>query len=207
MAVRPIVRAGESVLAKVAAAVPDPTAEDVARLVADMIDTFESVGAAGLAAPQLGVSLRVVTYLVPRHRVTGRPGDDPIGVTVLVNPEIEPVGDGRYVDWDGCLSLPGMRGRTSRWERIRIVASDLDGNRTERVVSGAHARIVQHECDHLDGVLYIAHLTEPGSLGYIDELVRSGRMPPWPSVNVKEYLRGQSALLARLRRAGIDMGV
>lgn len=207
MAVRPIIRVGDPVLAKVAAPVADPTADDVARLVADMIDTFETVGSAGIAAPQIGVSQRVVTYLVPPHRVTGWPGDDPIGVTVLVNPVVEPLGEARYVDWDGCLSVPGMRGRTSRWERIRITATDLDGNRTERVVAGAHARIVQHECDHLDGVIYVKHLVEPESLGYMDELVAAGRMPPWKLVDVKAHLRSQTALLRRLARAGIEMKI
>ncbi len=205
MAVRPIIRVGDPVLARVAAQVLDPTSDETARLVADMIDTFESVGSAGIAAPQIGVSSQVVTYLVPPHRVSGRRADDSIGVTVLINPVVEPVGESRYVDWDGCLSVPGMRGRTSRWERIKITATDLEGKRTERVVAGAHARIVQHECDHLQGVIYVAHLAEPESFGYMDELVAAGRMPPWAIVNVKDHLRGQTALLARLKRAGIEM--
>jgi len=205
MAIRPIIRVGDPVLVRKAAMVEDPTSDAVAHLVADMIDTFVSVGSAGIAAPQIGVSQQVVTYLVPPHRVTGRPGDDPIGVTVLINPVVEPVGESRYVDWDGCLSVPGMRGKTWRWERIRITATDLHGRRTERVVAGAHARIVQHECDHLEGVLYVRHLAEPESLGYMDELVAAGRMPPWAWVDVKAHLRSQTELLARLARAGVHM--
>ncbi|MBM3522773.1 MAG: peptide deformylase [Alphaproteobacteria bacterium] len=207
MAIRPIIRVGDPVLATVAAPVQDPTSDDVAHLVADMIDTFVPLGSVGIAAPQIGVSQRVVTYLVPPHRVTGRAGDDPIGITVLINPVVEPIGEGRTVDWDGCLSVPGMRGRTSRWERVRVTATDLDGKRTERVVAGAHARIVQHECDHLDGVIYVKHLAEPESLGYMDELVASGRMPPWKLVDVKQHLRGQTALLRRLERAGRPMSL
>ena len=203
MAVRPIVRAGASVLAEVAAPVPDPAADDVARLVADMIDTLDPLGAAGIAAPQIGVSTRVVIYFVPAHRVTDRPGDGPIDMTVLVNPEISPVGDESWADWEGCLSLPGLRGLVPRWERVRVVASDLDGNRTERVVGGTHARIVQHECDHLDGRLYPSRMTEPASLGFLEELVGSGRIPARIPVRPKDFVRGQAALVRRLARAGI----
>lgn len=205
MALRPIVRAGNPLLAKIASPVPDPTSDDVARLVADMIDTLDSVGVAGIAAPQIGESERIVIYFVPPYRVSGRLGDDPIGMTVLVNPEIHPVGENTCTDWEGCLSLPDMRGRVPRWERIRLVAFDLDGKRTERVVAGTHARIAQHECDHLDGRLYPSRMTEPGSLGFLDELVQSGQLPPRIPVRPKDYLRGQEALLRRLGRAGIQI--
>lgn len=200
MAIRPIIRAGDPVLARVADRVPDPTADSVARLVADMIDTLDDIGAAGIAAPQIGVSLRVVIYFVPEHRCTPRPGDDPIDMTVLVNPEITPVGEARYEDWDGCLSLPGMRARTTRWERIRVAATDLDGVRSERIVAGSHARIVQHECDHLDGVLYPQRMTDPSSLGFVEEMIAAGRMPARVPVKAKTHLRGQTALLRRLER-------
>ena len=205
MAIRPILRAGHPVLAQVAAPVPDPTADSVARLVADMIDTLDDIGAAGIAAPQSGVPLRVVIYFMPAHRVTARPGDDPIDLTVLVNPELQPVGDGRYEDWDGCLSLPGLRGRTTRWERIRLVAHDLDGARSERIVAGSHARIVQHECDHLDGVLYPSRITDPTSLAYVEEMIEAGRMPPKVPVHPKAHARKQPALLRRLERAGVPL--
>ena len=90
-----------------------------------------------------------------------------------------------------------------RWERVRVVASDLDGNRTERVVGGTHARIVQHECDHLDGRLYPSRMTEPASLGFLEELVGSGRIPARIPVRPKDFVRGQAALVRRLARAGI----
>ena len=203
MAVRPILRAGHPVLNQVAAAVADPTADEIARLVGDMIDTLDDIGGSGIAAPQIGVSSRVVIYFVDPSRCTTRPGDDPIGMTVLVNPQIAPAGEARYEDWDGCLSLPGLRGRTERWERIRLVAWDLDGRRSERVVAGAHARIVQHECDHLDGILYPARLSDATSLGFLEELSAAGRMPPRVPVRPKAQLRGEAALLRRLERAGI----
>lgn len=206
MAIIPILRAGHPVLNQVAARVGDPTTDEIARLVGDMIDTLDDIGGSGLAAPQIGVSQRVVIYFVDASRCTGRPDDDPIGMTVLVDPEIEPAGDARYEDWDGCLSLPGLRGRTTRWERIRVRAMDLDGTRSTRIVAGAHARTVQHECDHLDGVLYPARLTDPASLGYVDELTAAGRTPPRPPVRPKAQLQGQTALLRRLQRVGVAMG-
>ena len=198
MAVRPIIRAGDPVLARVAAPVPDPAADAVARLVVDMLDTLDDIGGAGIAAPQIGVSERVVIYFVPPHRVTDRPDDGPIDMTVLVNPEITPLGDAKRTDWDGCLSLPGLRGLTERWDRIRVVASDLDGRRSERVVGGAHARIVQHEVDHLDGILYPQRMTDPTSLAYLDELVAAGRIPPRIPVRPREHVR--EALQRRLAR-------
>jgi peptide deformylase len=206
MAIRPILRAGHPILARVADEVPDPTADMVAHLVGDMIDTLDDSGANGIAAPQIGVPLRVVIYFMPQSRCTARPGDDPVDLTVLVNPRIEPVGDARYEDWDGCLSFPGLRGRTTRWERIRLVAWDLDGLRSERIVAGSHARVVQHECDHLDGVLYPTLLSDPASLGFLEELTGAGRMPARVPARAKSHLAGRAALLDRLRRAGISLG-
>ena len=200
MAVRPIIRAGDPVLARPAATVADPTADSVARLVVDMLDTLEVAGAAGIAAPQIGVSERVVIYFLPPHRVTAHPDDGAIEMTVLVNPEVTPLGDAKRTDWDGCLSLPGLRGLTPRWERIRIVASDLDGRHSERVVGGAHARIIQHEVDHLDGRLYPSLMSDPSSLAYYDELVAAGRCPPRIPMRPKDHVRGDGALARRLAR-------
>ena len=200
MSVRPIIRAGDPILGQVAAPVSDPKADSVARLVADMLDTLDDIGGGGIAAPQIGVSLRVVIYFVPAHRCTTLPGDDPIDMTVLVNPAISPVGAARYEDWDGCLSLPGLRGRTTRWERVRLVAHDLEGIRSERIVAGSHARIVQHECDHLDGILYPARMADPTTLGFLDELVAAGRMPARVPVKPKAYARGTTGLLRRLEK-------
>ncbi|MBM3535794.1 MAG: peptide deformylase [Alphaproteobacteria bacterium] len=202
MAVRPILRAGDPVLSQVAAPVTDSTADDVALLVADMIDSLHAVGGGGLAAPQIGVSRRVVIYFTSAARITGWPDDGPIGMTVLVNPELEPVGDEAWTDWEGCLSMPGMRGRATRWKRIRLTATDLDGRKTTRIIAGKQARTVQHECDHLDGRLYPTRMPDASSLGYLDELVRSGQIPSYTPNKSWEYLRGQDALIARLKRVG-----
>lgn len=202
MAVRPIVRAGDPVLTTVAAAVADPTSDDVALLVADMIDSLHAVGGGGLAAPQIGVSKRVVIYFTSPAGVTGWPDDGAVNMTVLVNPELEPVGDERWTNWEGCLSMPGMRGRATRWQRIRLTAYDLDGNRTTRVIAGKQARTVQHEYDHLDGRLYPTRMDDASTLGYLDELVRAGQVPAYTPNKLKDYLRGQDALIARLKRVG-----
>ncbi|MBM3548877.1 MAG: peptide deformylase [Alphaproteobacteria bacterium] len=202
MAVIPIVRAGDPVLSQVAAAVADPTADDVALLVADMIDSLHAVGGGGLAAPQIGVSRRVVIYFTSPAGATGWPDDGPIGMTVLVNPTLEPVGDETWTNWEGYLSMPGMRGRAQRWQRIRLTATDLDGRTTTRVIAGKQARTVQHEYDHLDGRLYPTRMTDASTLGYLDELVRSGQVPAYTPNKPVEYLRGQDALIARLKRVG-----
>jgi peptide deformylase len=206
MAVRAIVRAGDPVLARIADPVADPTADSVARLVGDMLDTLDLAGVAGIAAPQIGVSRRVVIYFLPPHRASGELGDEPVGMTVLVNPEVRPLGEERVTDWEGCLSLPDLRGRVPRWRRIRLLAFDLDGQRSERVLSGTHARIVQHECDHLDGRLYPSRMSDPASLGFVDELEASGALPRRVPVRPKHFLAGQAALLARLARAGVPVG-
>lgn len=202
MTIRPILRAGAPLLASVAEPVADPSSDDIAGLVVDMIDTLESQGVAGIAAPQIGVPLRVVVYFVAPHRVSGRPGDDPVGMTVLVNPQIHPIGAAISEDWEGCLSLPGLRGRVRRWERVRLAAFDLDGRRSERIVAGTHARIVQHECDHLDGRLYPTRMHDLASLGFLDELIRSGTLPSPARVSPKDFLRGQDRLLQRLAAVG-----
>ncbi len=198
----PIVRAGDPVLSQIAAPVADPTADDVSLLVADMIDSLHAVGGGGLAAPQIGVSRRVVIYFTSPAGVTDWPDDGPIGMTVLVNPEIEPVGDEQWTNWEGCLSMPAMRGRVPRWKRIRLTATDLDGRRTTRIVAGKQARTVQHEYDHLDGRLYPTRMVEPGTLGYLEELVASGQVPPYSRNRPTDFLKGQDALLERLRRVG-----
>jgi hypothetical protein len=98
--------------------------------------------------------------------------------------------------------MPGMRGRASRWQRIRLTATDLDGRKTTRVIAGKQARTVQHECDHLDGRLYPTRMTDASSLGYLEELIRSGQVPSYTPNKPVEYLRGQDALIERLRRVG-----
>ena len=169
MPILKIARMGHPVLRAPAAAVPDPSAVEFRRLVADMEETLRDSGGVGLAAPQVHVSSRVVLYQVPAERS----GDDEIPLTVLINPVIEPLTDDRTMDWEGCLSLPGMMGAVPRFSHIRLTATDLDGKQFEREAHDYHARVVQHECDHLDGILYPMRMTDLTMFGFVEELSRS----------------------------------
>ena len=162
MAVRDIAQIGDPVLERVAAPVADPAAPEIRALVADMVDSMESAGGIGIAAPQIGVSLRVVLFFLPPARDEAGEG---VPLTVLVNPEIEALDDERVTEFEGCLSVPDRRGQVSRARRIRYRGITLDGQTIDRIAEGWHARVVQHECDHLDGVLY------PERMGEGDEMV------------------------------------
>jgi peptide deformylase len=172
MAILKIARMGHPVLRRVADPVPDPTAPEVAALVRDMIETLEDIGGAGLAAPQVHVPLRVVIFKVPAERVTGRDGDTALPLTVLVNPEVEPLDDEMEIGWEGCLSVPGLRGAVARLARVRYRGFTLAGDRVERVAEGFHARVVQHEFDHLDGILYPQRMTDMTLLAFVEEWQR-----------------------------------
>lgn len=137
-------------------------------LVQDMLDTMAAENGAGLAANQIGVLQRVVIFGVqdnPRY-----PGREPVPLTVLVNPEIEMLGEETESDWEGCLSVPGMRGWVPRARRIRYRGFDAQGQPIEREAEGFHARVVQHECDHLDGILYPQRIRDLRKFGYESEL-------------------------------------
>lgn len=170
----PIVRAGHPALRRPAAPVADPTAPEIAGLAAQMIASLREAGGIGLAAPQVGVELRLVMFFVPPHRVTKRADDPPCDLTILCNPVIEPLGEATAEDWEGCLSMPGLRGRVDRWDRIRYSGLLLDGTELVREVGGTHARVVQHECDHLDGILYPQRMKNMRSLVYHEELIAAG---------------------------------
>ena len=172
MAILKIARMGHPVLRQVAAWVPDPTAHRINALVADMIETLEDIAGAGLAAPQVHVSERVVIFRVPAERVTGRPLDTPEELISIVNPVIEPLGDEREIGWEGCLSVPGLRGAVPRFSRIRYRGTTPEGAPIDREVEGFHARVVQHECDHLDGVLYLQRMTDHRLLAFVEEWQR-----------------------------------
>lgn len=169
MTVRPIVRAGHPILATIADPVANPADPAVVALVRDMMDTLADSGGVGLAAPQIAVPLRVVIFEVPEHRRSDIEGDDGQGLTVLINPVIDPLGADLVAGWEGCLSMPGLRGLVPRWERIRYTGMDLSGRPIDRTVAGFHARVVQHECDHLDGRLYPTRMTDLGKLLYREE--------------------------------------
>lgn len=164
MAILKIARMGHPVLAGIAAPVSDPTAPEIRRLVADMLETMIDANGAGLAAPQVHVPLRVVVFQAPADRNDGLTDEERFEatapLTVLINPEIEILGPEREAGWEGCLSLPGLRGVVERSSHIRYRGVDHEGHAIERIAKGFHARVVQHECDHLDGVLYPQRMTD-----------------------------------------------
>lgn len=175
MAILKIARMGHPALMGIAAPVADATAPEIHRLIADMIDTMADAPGVGLAAPQVHVPLRVVVFRVPPGRQADDENDVGIPLTALINPEIEPLSDDIAVGVEGCLSLPDMIGRVPRHTRIRYRALAPDGGVIERTAEGFHARVVQHECDHLDGILYPMRMEDLSTLGYADEMSRGWR--------------------------------
>ena len=169
MSILKIARMGHPVLRRVADPVADPTAPDVAQLVRHMIETLEDIGGVGLAAPQIHVSRRVIIFKVPPERTSDIEGDAPLPLTALINPTIEPLDEAFNLGWEGCLSIPGLRGAVPRHTNIRYRGFALDGSVIERVAVGFHARVVQHECDHLDGVLYPERMSDLSLLTFIEE--------------------------------------
>lgn len=165
MSILKIARMGHPVLAAKAEPVADPTAPEIRRLVADMLETMVDANGAGLAAPQVHVPLRVVVFQAPGDRAEGALSETEqfertAPLTVLINPEIEILGPEREAGWEGCLSLPGLRGLVERPAHIRYRGTDHEGHKIERVAKGFHARVVQHECDHLEGVLYPQRMSD-----------------------------------------------
>ena len=152
--------------------VADPSAPWVRRLVEDMIETMEDAGGTGIAAPQVHMPWRIVVFRVGPERLTGLPGDSEQELTALINPVIEPVGGERGLAWEGCLSVPGLRGVVPRHLNIRYRAQTLDGAPIEREAAGFHARVVQHECDHIDGILYPQRIEDRRLLVFTEELQR-----------------------------------
>lgn len=172
MAILKIARMGHPVLRRKADPVTDPTAPEIRALLADMVETLADIGGAGLAAPQVHVPLRVVIFQVPTERLTGRAEDQAQDLTALINPVIEPLGAEMELGWEGCLSVPGLKGAVPRFARIRYRALGLDGEAIDRTAEGFHARVVQHECDHLDGVLYPQRMTDLRLLTFVEEGAR-----------------------------------
>ncbi len=175
MAVRRILKMGDPLLYRKA----EPVAEaqfgsaELEALVRDMFDTMAAYRGAGLAAPQIGVSKRVVIFGVeanPRY-----PQAEPVPTTVLINPVLEPLGEEREEGWEGCLSVPGLRGLVRRYRRLRYTGRDAQGRPIDRIVCGFHARVVQHEVDHLDGILYPMRLEDIRLLGFEDTLFPDAR--------------------------------
>jgi len=168
MAVREILRMGDPRLLRVAAPVTHLGAPELQELVNDMKDTMAAARGAGLAAPQVGVDLQVVIFGFERSE--RYPQAAPVPMTVLVNPVITVLDDTLEEGWEGCLSVPGLRGVVPRWRRIHYKGVDERGQPIEREAEGFHARVVQHECDHLVGRLYPTRMTDLRQLGYTSVL-------------------------------------
>jgi peptide deformylase len=169
MTVREILKMGDPRLLRVAQPVREFDTDTLHLLVTDMLDTMLAANGAGLAAPQIGVNLQLVIFGTPgaNPRYPDRPLVPP---TVLINPVITPLGDAQETDWEGCLSVPGLRGEVPRWLNIRYTGFDQYGDAIDRTVDGFHARVVQHECDHLLGKLYPMRMTDLAKFGYTEVL-------------------------------------
>jgi len=168
MAIREVLKMGDPRLLAVAEPVRAFGGRELETLLEDMRDTMRDLNGAGLAAPQIGVGLRVVIFGMdhnPRY-----PDADAVPFTVLINPELTPVGDDMVDGWEGCLSVPGMRGLVPRHRHLRYVGTDESGRPIDRTVSDFHARVVQHEVDHLDGILYPRRIRDLRQFGFSDAL-------------------------------------
>ncbi len=174
MPVKRVLRMGHPILQQKAEKISKFDTPELQRLIADMRETMLACEGAGIAAPQVGISQQVVMFGF-EHNLR-YPEVPPIPLTILINPQIEPFGEAREVGWEGCLSVPGLRGLVSRYRHIHYTAFDLEGNLIERTVEGFHARVVQHECDHLQGILYPQRIEQPDKFGFIEELTESGEL-------------------------------
>jgi peptide deformylase len=172
MAILKIARMGHPVLHRVADPVPDPTSPEIRRLVADMMETMDDANGAGLAAPQVHVPLRLFVFRVAADRHSADVDDLPTHTIAVINPQIEMIGDDVRTRFEGCLSIPGMRAGVPRAWRIRYSGVDTDNVAFSRVVTGFHAGVVQHEYDHLDGILYPSRLIDFSLFGFNEEINR-----------------------------------
>ena len=168
MAVREILKMGDARLLRVAQPVHDFGTPALDALVADLLETMRAANGAGLAAPQIGVDLQLVIFGFERNE--RYPEAPPVPMTVLCNPVITPLGDEQVEGWEGCLSVPGLRGLVPRFQRIRYTGVDAQGRPVDREAEGFHARVVQHECDHLIGRLYPTRMTDLTRLGFTSVL-------------------------------------
>jgi peptide deformylase len=166
--IRPVLRMGDPRLLERSRPVEAFGTSDLRELIGDMRDTMAHLSGAGLAAPQIGVPMRVVIFGVnanPRY-----PDAEEVPDTVLINPVIKPIGKDVEDGWEGCLSVPGMRGVVPRWQRVHYRGFDEKGEPIDRIAEGFHARVVQHECDHLDGILYPMRIEDFSQFGFVDVL-------------------------------------
>lgn len=168
MPIRPVLKMGDPLLLKVAKPVERFDTPELHALLVDMHDTMRALNGAGLAAPQIGVSLQVVVFGVGRN--PRYPQAEEVPYTVLINPHLEPLADDMEEGWEGCLSVPGMRGLVPRYTQLRYRGHDQFGQPIDRTVSGFHARVVQHEVDHLHGILYPMRIRDMRHFGFNETL-------------------------------------
>ena len=168
MAIRPVLRMGDPRLLEPSRPVERFDTPELHALIADLDDTMKTLNGAGLAAPQIGVGLQVVIFGVGRN--PRYPDAEEVPYTVLVNPQLMPLGNEMEEGWEGCLSVPGMRGLVPRFRQLRYRGHDQYGKPLERSVSDFHARVVQHECDHLAGILYPMRIRDLRNFGFNEEL-------------------------------------
>ena len=169
MTVREILKLGDPRLLRMAQPVTEFDTDALHLLITDMLDTMRAANGAGLAAPQIGVDLQLVIF-GSNDRNPRYPDRPIVPPTVLINPVITPIGDAEENDWEGCLSVPGLRGLVPRWAHIRYTGFDQYGDPIDRTVEGFHARVVQHECDHLWGKLYPMRVRDFSQFGYTEVL-------------------------------------
>jgi peptide deformylase len=168
MAIKTVLRMGDPLLLQVSEPVTRFDTQELHSLIQDMHDTMDAMNGAGIAAPQIGVSLRVVIFGVginPRY-----PDAEQVPYTVLINPSLTPIDEKIEEGWEGCLSVPHMRGLVPRYMRLHYKGFDQYGNPIDRMANGFHARVVQHECDHLNGILYPMRITDLRNFGFTDIL-------------------------------------
>ena len=169
MTVREILKMGDPRLLRMAQPVAEFDTDALHLLITDMLDTMRAANGAGLAAPQIGVDLQLVIF-GSNDRNPRYPDRPIVPPTVLINPVITPIGEAEENDWEGCLSVPGLRGLVPRWAHIRYTGFDQYGDPIDRTVEGFHARVVQHECDHLWGKLYPMRVRDFSQFGYTEVL-------------------------------------
>ncbi|MGZ3241467.1 MAG: peptide deformylase [Burkholderiaceae bacterium] len=168
MSVREILKMGDPRLLRKAEPITQFGTGELDKLIEDMFDTMHAANGAGLAAPQIGVNLQLVIFGFKQNQ--RYPEAPPVPETVLINPELKPLSEVMEEDWEGCLSVPGLRGMVPRWAELHYEGFDQHGKRIVRDVNAFHARVVQHECDHLNGILYPMRIKDFSRFGYVDVL-------------------------------------
>jgi peptide deformylase len=168
MTVREILKMGDPRLLRKSDSITQFGTSELDKLIEDMFDTMYAANGAGLAAPQIGVNLQLVIFGFKQNQ--RYPDAPPVPETVLINPELKPLSETMEEDWEGCLSVPGLRGMVPRWAELHYEGFDQHGKRIVRDVNGFHARVVQHECDHLNGILYPMRIKDFSRFGFVDVL-------------------------------------